>query len=62
MSWLASVDQWCAQIHVDGRRIVIGTFDDEEDAARAYDRAARARHGARARPNFPAPKVRERAR
>lgn len=46
--------RWSAQIHVPGRRgTYLGMWDDEEEAAAAYDRAARARFGAKAKLNFP---------
>jgi hypothetical protein len=44
---------WQAKITVDGRRRHLGMFADEADAARAYDAAALAAWGDRARPNFP---------
>jgi hypothetical protein len=45
--------KWKAQIKYDGKDHRIGAFDDEEEAARSYDTAARAHHGSKARLNFP---------
>lgn len=45
--------RWLAQIRVDGRNRFLGRFDDEEEAARAYDRAALEHAGEYARLNFP---------
>ena len=36
--------RWYAQIYLDGRQVKVGRYDDEEDAARAYDVEAR-KHG-----------------
>lgn len=45
VSWRARDKRWRAAICVHGRSIWIGEFSDEEDAARAYDEAARTYHG-----------------
>jgi hypothetical protein len=39
------VGQWRARIMVDSKRITLGVFDTAEDAARAYNEAARLHHG-----------------
>lgn len=39
-------------IYVTGRRMDLGCYADEEDAARAYDTAATQHFGEYARPNF----------
>lgn len=49
--------RWCVYIWVDGKRILVGSRDEEIDAARTYDRAARHFHGADARLNFPKEKL-----
>ncbi|CAA6603857.1 Pathogenesis-related transcriptional factor and ERF protein [Rhodospirillaceae bacterium LM-1] len=43
---------WRAYIDVNKVRLSLGSFQDETDAARAYDEAARKHFGAFARPNF----------
>ena len=44
--------KWKAQAQVHGRRISLGRFDSEIDAAEAYDAAARRHYGEFARTNF----------
>lgn len=46
-------NNWKVQIRHQGKTIFIGRFDNEIDAARAYDRAAIKYHGEFARLNFP---------
>ncbi len=43
---------WIACIRVDRRQIKLGSFSDEIDAAKAYDRAAVEHFGVFARTNF----------
>ncbi len=45
--------KWCARIRVGNKRAYIGTFSDEESAARAYDEKVRELHGIEAFVNFP---------
>jgi hypothetical protein len=45
--------KWRARIRIDGRLTYIGCYPTPEDAARAYDDAARKYHREFARPNFP---------
>jgi hypothetical protein len=54
VSWDKSRNKWVAEMQYDGKRHYLGHFEDEKEAARAYDRAARAQHGEKAQLNFPA--------
>lgn len=53
VSWFTRDEKWAAQIKVNRRAINLGRFAVEEDAARAYDKAAREHFGGFASPNFP---------
>lgn len=46
-------DRWCARIEVKGKSIRLGSFGSEEEAARAYDKAAIEHFKDNARLNFP---------
>jgi hypothetical protein len=49
--------RWRARIRVNGKRIYLGSFIDETDAAKAYDNDARKHHGQFASLNFPDNKI-----
>lgn len=52
VSWDKRRQKWRANIMVAGRARSLGYHAQEEDAARAYDAAAREHHGKFANPNF----------
>lgn len=54
VAWHASNCNWIAAIRIDGRRIYLGSFANETEAARTYDAAAVATWGEYAHLNFPA--------
>lgn len=53
VSWSKRSGCWIASIKGNGRRVDLGYFDNEHDAARAYDIAARQQYGEFAFLNFP---------
>jgi len=53
VDWSKDMKRWRARILVNGKRIYLGSFKSELDAAKAYDRAALKYHGDFACLNFP---------
>jgi hypothetical protein len=53
VSWYAQNKKWVASIRVSEKKIYLGCFENEKDAALAYDAAARKHFGEFANPNFP---------
>ncbi len=53
VSWNSERQCWRANIRIDGRTRFLGQFDDEKDAASAYDAKARELFGEFALTNFP---------
>jgi hypothetical protein len=52
VSWHTKTKKWQARVALNGKRIHIGVFDSEIEAAKAYDQKARELYGDFARPNF----------
>lgn len=59
VSWHGRDQKWRAQIRVGGRNILLGNFDDEIEAAKARDKAARKYFKQFASLNFPGPMERQ---
>jgi len=53
VSWSKSVRKWHGYVTYNKKRVHLGYFDTEEDAALAYDRAAKQLFGDYAKLNFP---------
>ncbi len=53
VTWYKPRRKWRARIGLDGRKLHLGLFTNAEDAAMAYDAAARELHGEFARTNYP---------
>ena len=53
VDWAKDMRRWRARIRFKGKRIYLGSFEEEIDAAKAYDRAARKYHAEFASLNFP---------
>jgi hypothetical protein len=61
VSWYKRGNKWAASIRYDGKNRNLGYFEEEQEAARAYDRATRAQHAEKAQRyrmqlNFPTEK------
>lgn len=55
--WFRETSKWRAQIHMNRKKVTLGYFTNEIDAARAYDRAAINQWGEFAIINFADPQV-----
>lgn len=55
VTWVKRDHRWQARIHTQQRRLSLGVYRTAEEAARAYDAAARQFYGEYAALNFPQP-------
>ncbi len=53
ITWHKKLNKWQAQLMISGVQLFLGTFKNDEDAAKAYDRAALINQGEFAVINFP---------
>ena len=59
VSWSKQKQKWSVYIKTDVRQLNLGCFDDEVEAAKAYDEAASKYHGEFANLNLPQSNVKE---
>lgn len=55
VSWIVARSTWRATLSVNGRNLILGAFEIETDAAKAYDEAVREHYGEWGTYNFPRP-------
>lgn len=55
VTWHKKGRKWTAALTIDAKPLHLGCYDTEEEAATAYDKAAREHYGPYARLNFPDP-------
>ena len=53
ISWHSGKNKWISYINVNKKRIHLGYFKDEIEAAKAYDKAAIKHRGKKTKVNFP---------